>query len=126
MSRLLVYSLISGILLGSSWPVNGVTPLIFISLIPLLFIEDIISKDNYGKKNLRLFFYSYLAFLTWNVSTTWWIVYTTLPGAIFANVANSSFYSIIILLYSRVKRRLDYNAGSLFLITFWIAFEKFH
>ena len=126
MSRLLVYSLISGILLGSSWPVNGVTPLIFISLIPLLYIEDVISKDNYGKKNLRLFFYSYLAFLTWNISTTWWIVYTTLPGAIFANVVNSSFYSIIFLLYSRVKRRVDYKAGSLFLITFWIAFEKFH
>ncbi len=126
MSRLLVYSLISGILLGSSWPVNGVTPLIFISLIPLLYTEDIISKDNYGKKNLRLFFYSYLAFLTWNMSTTWWIVYTTIPGAIFANVVNSSFYSIIFLLYTRVKRRLDYKAGSLFLITFWIAFEKFH
>ena len=126
MSRLLGYSLFSGILLGSSWPVNGVTPLIFISLIPLLFIEDVISKDNYGKKNLRIFFYSYLAFLTWNISTTWWIVYTTLPGAIFANVVNSSFYSIIFLLYSRVKRRVDYKAGSLFLITFWIAFEKFH
>ena len=126
MSRLLSYSLFSGILLGSSWPVNGVTPLIFISLIPLLYLEDVISKDNYGKKNLRLFFYSYLAFLTWNISTTWWIVYTTLPGAIFANVVNSSFYSIIFLLYSRVKRRLDYKAGSLFLITFWIAFEKFH
>ena len=126
MSRLLSYSLICGILLGSSWPVNGFTPPIFISLIPLLYLEDVISKDNLGKKNLRLFFYSYLAFLTWNISTTWWIVYTTLPGAIFANLVNSSFYSIIFLLYSRVKRKLDFKAGSLFLITFWITFEKFH
>ena len=126
MSRLLSYSLICGILLGSSWPVNGFTPFIFISLIPLLYVEDFISKDNIGKKNLRLFFYSYLAFLTWNISTTWWIVYTTLPGAIFANLVNSSFYSIIFLLYSRVKRKLDFKAGSLFLITFWITFEKFH
>ena len=114
MSRLLGYSLISGLLLASSWPVNGITPLIFVSLIPLLFIEDIISSDNLGKKNLRLFFYSYVAFLTWNIATTWWIVYTTLPGAIFANVANSSFYSIIFLLYSRVKRKIDFKAGTLF------------
>ena len=126
MSRLLGYSLISGLLLASAWPVNGITPLIFVSLIPLLFVEDIISNDNLGKKNLRLFFYSYVAFLTWNIATTWWIVYTTLPGAIFANVANSSFYSIIFLLYSRVKRKIDFKAGILFLITFWISFEKFH
>ena len=126
MSRLFIFSLSSGILLGSAWPVNGFTPIIFISLIPLLFVEDIISKDNYKKKNLRLFFYSYIAFLTWNISTTWWIVYTTLPGAIFANVVNSSFYSIIFLLYSRVKRKIDLKAGILFMITFWISFEKFH
>ena len=126
MSRLLIYSLLSGILLASAWPINGLTPLIFIGLIPLLFIEEIISKDNYHKKNLRLFFYSYVSFLIWNLLTTWWIVYTTLPGAIFANVVNSSFYSIIFLLYSRVKRKIDYKAGVLFLITFWISFEKFH
>ena len=126
MSRLLIYSLLSGILLASSWPINGFTPLIFISLIPLFYVEDIISKDSYQKKNVRLFFYSYLSFLIWNLLTTWWIVYTTLPGAIFANVVNSSFYSIIFLLYSRVKRKIDYKAGLLFLITFWISFEKFH
>ena len=126
MSRLLGYSLISGLLLASSWPVNGITPLIFVSLIPLLFVEDIISKDKFAKKNLRLFFYSYVAFLTWNIATTWWIVYTTLPGAIFAIVVNSSFYSIIFLFYSRVKRKIDFKAGTLFLITFWISFEKFH
>ena len=55
MSRLLIYSLLSGILLASAWPINGLTPLIFVGLIPLLFIEEIISKDNYHKKNLRLF-----------------------------------------------------------------------
>ena len=105
MSRLLGFSLISGLLLASSWPINGITPLIFVSLIPILLVEEIISNDNLGKKNLRLFFYSYIVFLTWNIATTWWIVHTTLPGAIFANFANSSFYSIIFLLYSRVKKK---------------------
>ena len=93
MSRLLGFSLISGLLLASSWPINGITPLIFVSLIPILLVEEIISNDNLGKKNLRLFFYSYVTFLTWNIATTWWIVHTTLLGAIFANFANSSFYS---------------------------------
>ena len=30
MSRLLGFSLISGLLLASSWPINGITPLIFV------------------------------------------------------------------------------------------------
>ena len=91
MSRLLVYSLATGFLLACSCPVNGFTPLIFISLIPLLYVEDLISKYSLGKKNLRLFFYSYIAFLAWNISTTWWIVNSTLPGAIFANLVTLHF-----------------------------------
>lgn len=126
MSRLLVYSLTTGFLLACSWPVNGFTPLIFISLIPILYVEDLISKDPLTKKYLRLFFYSFIAFLTWNISTTWWIVNSSLSGFIIANLVNSLFYSLILLLYSRVKRKVDFKAGALFFVTFWIAFEKFH
>ena len=126
MSRLLAYSLTTGLLLACSWPVNGFTPLIFISLIPILYVEDLISKDPLAKKYLRLFFYSFIAFLTWNIATTWWIVNSSLPGFIFANLVNSLFYSLILILYSRVKRKVDFKAGALFFITFWIAFEKFH
>jgi len=126
LSKHLGFSILSGLLLASAWPVNGITILIFFALIPLLIIEDEISRDKFDKKKTRIFFYSYLGFLIWNIATTWWIVYTTLPGAIFANIANSLFYSIIFILYSRVKRKIDVKAGSLFLITFWIAFEKFH
>ena len=126
MSRLLAYSLTTGFLLACSWPVNGFTPLIFISLIPILYVEDLISKDPLAKKYLRLFFYSFIAFLTWNIATTWWIVNSSLPGFIFANLVNSLFYSLILILYSRVKRKVDFKAGALFFITFWIAFEKFH
>ena len=126
MSRLLAYSLTTGFLLACSWPVNGFTPLIFISLIPILYVEDLISKDPLAKKYLRLFFYSFVAFLTWNIATTWWIVNSSLPGFIFANLVNSLFYSLILILYSRVKRKVDFKAGALFFVTFWIAFEKFH
>ena len=125
MSRLLAYSLTTGFLLACSWPVNGFTPLIFISLIPILYVEDLISKDPLAKKYLRLFFYSFVAFLTWNIATTWWIVNSSLPGFIFANLVNSLFYSLILILYSRVKRKVDFKAGALFFVTFWIAFEKF-
>ena len=40
----------SGILLSASWPVNGITLLVFVGLVPLLFLEDSIRKDDLKKK----------------------------------------------------------------------------
>jgi len=112
--------------MGFSWPTNGFTPLVFFGLVPLLLIEDFIIRDNLGKKNLRILFYSVIAFLTWNIITTWWIINSSLLGVIFANIINTSLYTVIFILYSLLKRKLGVNAGIIFLITFWISFEKFH
>ena len=43
----------SGSLLAASWPINGITLLIFIGLIPLLILEDSIRKDEHNKKGIR-------------------------------------------------------------------------
>ena len=112
--------------MGFAWPTNGFTPLVFFGLVPLLLIEDFIIRDNMGKKNLRILFYSVTAFLTWNIITTWWIINSSLLGVIFANVINTSLYTVVFILYSLLKRKLGVNAGIIFLITFWISFEKFH
>ncbi len=126
MTRHILFSIISGILLGFSWPTSGFTPLVFFGLIPLLISEDFIIKDNLGKKNLRVFFYSFIAFLTWNIITTWWIINSSVLGVIFANIINTSLYSLVFFIYSLVKRKLGINPGMIFLITLWISFEKFH
>ena len=112
--------------MGFSWPTSGFTPLVFFGLIPLLLTEDFIIKDNLGKKNLRVFFYSFIVFLTWNIITTWWIINSSVLGVIFANIINTSLYSLVFFIYSLVKRRLGINPGVIFLITLWISFEKFH
>ena len=122
----MLFSIISGILLGFSWPTSGFTPLVFFGLIPLLLSEDFIIKDNLGKKNLRVFFYSFITFLTWNIITTWWIINSSVLGVIFANIINTSLYSLVFFTYSIVKRKLGINPGIIFLITLWISFEKFH
>ena len=112
--------------MGFAWPTNGFTPLVFFGLVPLLLIEDFIIRDNLGKKNLRILFYSVTAFLTWNIITTWWIINSSVVGVIFANILNTSLYTVIFILYSLLKRKLGVNAGIIFLITIWISFEKFH
>ena len=119
-------SILSGSLLTLSWPVKGFSLLIFFSLIPLFFVEDQITKDSSKRKKLRLFFLSFLGFFIWNLGTTWWIVNSSIFGMVFAIFCNTSFYAIIIMLFHWSKKRLPLRTAYIFLVTLWIAFEKFH
>ena len=122
----LLLSVISGLLLTLSWPVGGLSLLIFVGLIPIFFIEDRIANDPYKLKKLRFFFLAYLSFLIWNVGTTWWIINSSVFGMFFAILCNTLFYSLLMLLFQWSKKRLPLRTAYIFLITLWIAFEKFH
>jgi len=69
-----ILALLSGCLLTLSWPVSGLSFLIFFGLIPLLLLEHIISNDQKKRKKIRLFGNAFLCFFTWNLGTTWWII----------------------------------------------------
>jgi len=83
--------------MGFSWPTSGFTPLVFFGLIPLLLIEDFIIRDNLGKKNLRILFYSCIAFLTWNIITTWWIINSSVLGVqlLLYNIFFSKYFLVL-------------------------------
>ena len=124
--KYLFFSILSGLALGLAWPTDGLTVLIFVALIPLLHLENLIRKDFDGRKALRIFCYSYLSFLIWNLITTWWLYNSTIYGMLFANFCNSLFYSIIFLLFYWVKSRMPLRSAYIFLICTWLAFEKLH
>ena len=77
-------SILCGILFGAAWPIKGVTILIFLALVPLLYIENSISQDNSKRKGARVFGYSYISFLLWNLITTWWLYNASFYGMLFA------------------------------------------
>ncbi len=120
---LLPLSISSGILLSVSWPVNGFTPLIFIALVPLLFIQQFIGDNN----KRGMFWYSWLTFLIWNVLTTWWIWNSTAGGAIAAFILNSLFTTTMFQLYHLSKKKLFNNKRGMFILLFyWITWEYIH
>src|SRR4051812_40141718 len=82
-------SLISGILLWLSWPERGITALIFIGWVPLLFAEHRFSSMHRRRKGWRMFGNFYIAIFTWNVLTCWWIYNSTDVGSIVAIGLNS-------------------------------------
>ena len=119
-------SILSGILLTLSWPVQGLSFIIFFSLIPVFFVEHQITIGNSKRKKLRLFALSYLGFLLWNLGTTWWIFNSSIFGMIFAILCNTSFYAMLMMIFHWSKKRLPLRTAYIFLVTLWIAFEKFH
>ena len=121
-----ILSTFSGVLLTLSWPVQGLSFLIFFSLIPLFFVEDQITKGSSKRKKLLWFALSYLGFFIWNLGTTWWIVNSSVFGMTFAILCNTSFYAILMMFFHWSKKRLPLRTAYIFLISLWIAFEKFH
>ena len=120
---LLLLSVLTGVLLTVSWPVNGFTPLVFIALVPLFFVQRHLGDNN----RKGMFWYAWLAFLIWNVLTTWWIWNSTDVGSVAAFVLNSLFTATVFTLYHLSKKKLFNNKKGTFIILFyWITWEYIH
>lgn len=123
----LLLSILSGILFGLGWPPNGIPFVLFIAFIPLLFIEDLISRDNSGAKTWRVMTYSYSSFIIWQIISIWWIWNASDYGVVMAIVLNASFMAIAFGLYAWTKIYFaKHNFPYFLLIIFWIGFEYLH
>jgi len=125
-SGMFITAFISGILLTIAWPSAGFAPLLFIALIPLLFMEDAALKQNAVIKSRFIFFNSFFTFLTFNLLTTWWVKYASLFGAVAAIFFNALFMAIVFQLFHITRKKLGNGIGYLSLVVYWVAFEHLH
>lgn len=119
-------AILSGLLFVISWPVNGLSIVIFGAFVPLLWIEKNLSDSRPPYRFLKLLGWSYLTFGLWNLGTTWWLINASVFGMIFANLCNSLFFSLLILALHWAKQRMPLRSAYLFFIVLWLTFEKFH
>lgn len=125
--RHLLLSILSGIICSFSWPyVGDMEWLIFIGLVPLLLVERELGKSDGKHTALRLFLFSYLAFLIFNTGTTWWIKLASPGGMVLAEVFNSLFMSIVFLLFHFTRKYINNKVGYAALIFYWVGFEWLH
>jgi apolipoprotein N-acyltransferase len=118
-------SILSGLLMVISFPYAGsLTPLVFVSWIPLLLVEWYISSKRY--RSGKVFIHAYLTFFIYNLGTTWWIWNASEGGAVMAFILNALLMSIAFQFFHAAKKRLGDTAGYLSLIIFWISFEYLH
>ena len=121
-----VLGLITGLLLAISWPTYGIPILLFFAFVPLLIAEKNIRVHTKKRKAWNIFLVAYIAFVTWNAITTWWLWYSTPFGMLFAVLVNALLMALIFLIYHLISRRLSSKIGLIFFIALWISFEKFH
>ena len=118
----IVLAIVSGLLMWVAWPLRGWPGLIFIAWVPLLFLEERISKGEKG----HVFWLSFITFLIWNVLTTWW-VWNATPAAILAWILNALFMSTVFWAFHFTKMKLHNSLiGNFLLIPYWLAFEYLH
>jgi apolipoprotein N-acyltransferase len=118
-------STLSGVLLTFSFPFTGSqTWLIFVAWIPLLFVEDSISKASY--RSSKVFIHAYLTFFIFNIGTTWWIWNASPGGAIMAFILNALLMALAFQTYHFTRKRLSDAFSALVLISIWGSFEFLH
>ena len=108
-----------------SFPFTGsLTPLVFVSWVPLLFVEDFISTSK--KKSIVVFLYAFLTFFTYNIGTTWWVCNASINGGVAAIIANTLLMSITFQTFHFAKKYIGRKQGYLSLLFLWIGFEYLH
>ena len=92
------------------------------AIVPLLCMDRI--ADMTGRR--RVWIYHYSAFVLWNAVTTFWVCNATIGGGIFAVLANSLQMSLVFELFRLSKKRFTGSLPYIFLMTAWIAWERFY
>lgn len=133
----IILSILSGLLLGISWNSFGYPIFMFISFVPLLIINNELATTQEKNTIIKIFIYSYLSFIIWNLCVIHWLSFTKRPDKTYAIEAlllplfvNSFFMSITFTLYHRFEKYLfnkhNQNYCGLLFVLFWITFEKLH
>lgn len=113
-------SILSGLLLAAAWPVSPLTFLIFIGFVPLLYVANNITKRNH------FFLHSFIALVTWNALTTWWMWNSTDVGSVAAIIANSLLMCLPWWGYHVFTTKFGNKIGYVSFIVFWLLFEFIH
>ncbi len=117
-------STLSGVLLALAFPPFPLTFLLFVAFVPLLLVEDEISRKE--EKSLRkIWWYSYHSFVVWNILATWWVANSALAAGMIANFLNAFFMTIPFVGFHLVKKWSP-KFGYLSLVSFWLSFEYIH
>lgn len=114
-------TLCAGLLMGLSWPPLSFPFLVFPAFILLFRIIDLCGSAREAA------YWTYPAFLVWNIITTYWLVMATVAGGIAAILANAAVMTLPVMLQQRAQHHLKRPwVIALLQSAFWISYEYLH
>jgi apolipoprotein N-acyltransferase len=123
----LALSILTGLILSLAWYVRGAAIIIMLAFVPLFWLSDISLKE--GKRNAfgRGILLFYPAFFVFNLITTYWIAYCTVPGAAAAVIANALLQTLTFSAWHACRKQVqNHLLQAVMLISFMVAFEYLH
>ncbi len=121
------YAILSGLFFALSWPYTGdLTLLIFFSFIPLFLLHENIENDANENKHRRIFIYTFISFLIFNILTTYWVYYATLFGAVAAFLINSLLMTSVLSIVYRIRLFISSRLAYITFIVLWLSMEYLH
>jgi apolipoprotein N-acyltransferase len=121
--QLFFLSVTSGILLSLPWIFQDLGWVLFFAFVPLLIADNSRLQCKESENFTSPFLLAFVAFLIWNIFSTWWIMYVSFTGMLFVTSLNSLFMSIVWWLKNKVHRNFGSASSYFALIVFWTAFE---
>ncbi len=125
--HLIFLAVLSGLILSAAWPARGWAGLSFVALVPLFLVDYFVSKNPKRFSRGAMVLYSYITFIVFNLLTTWWVINSTIIGALLAFILNSFFMALVYGLFHIIRNQVFRNKFGYFsLVFFWIAYEYLH
>jgi len=119
--KLLLLSVLSGILLTPAWYSFGSGLFLFVAFIPMLFMEKELMKIK--KRSFAYYWVPFAGFLVFNILSTWWIKNASFAGMLAAIIINSLLMSLAFWLFSLTHRKLGDGFGYFSLLFYWLGYE---
>ncbi|TYP94946.1 apolipoprotein N-acyltransferase [Fodinibius salinus] len=114
-------TLSAGLLLGLSWPPIPLPFLVFPAFVLIFRITDLADSARAAA------YWTYPAFLIWNIITTYWLVMATVAGGVAAILANAVVMTLPVMGQYKVQElKLPGWLIALFQTAFWLSFEYLH
>ncbi len=115
------YSFLTGVLLALPW--HGFPGwILLIAIIPLLLAENHFSHRNLS---IGVFLAGFIAFFTWNLIATGWMIWVNMAGGWMIILINSVLFSLVFTLFSHIRKKLGKGSGYFLLILFWLSYEYY-
>ena len=116
---LFAHAILSGLLLNLSWAPHPYTALVFVALVPMLFVAK-----GFRQQPGLVFLALFTGFFVFHAGAAWWMYSSTFVGSLLAHLLNAFLPSAALVLWAVIPPKVIKPIGrGLLLVSIWLSME---